>query len=239
MTTETIENVPVSGAAADLLEKRRQRQDIRKGNAPSPKDAAELAPISEAATLGLAESYSVGNPAKPLRIQLRAPIIAHGRKLYQQIQRDLPDIFLGATLCEPAGKGLDLAKVAAFWNAQYDESVKSGAVSEGDKEKHVPATMENTQAELTAFTASLYAYEPDTAQGEGQDADAPKHVLESFSDIVWQLADGFNEGLTREQIPNLLLEHLRPADFADLTRAIFKACSGTDVIFDGSLYDSF
>lgn len=211
-----------------LAEEAKARRESRKSGTSSSA-SGDVPAISEAATIGMAEPHTVGDPAKPFRVFLRAPVIAKGKSLYQKIQSAVPDVFLGAALSNLSGEGLDLDAVFKFWNARFE------ILRSADPAVELPeSTRKTTEEELVAFTEAMFAYDLDEPP-TGEES----HVIDDYADAIWQLAEGFNEGLTREAIPRMLIESLRPEDFADLTRAIFKACMGCSQIYEGSLADRF
>ncbi len=218
------------------LDAAKARRELRKGNQAAGKVAEDGAPITEAATLGMPEAHRIGTA---LTIHLRAPVIKDAKPLYVKILGTFPDVLIGAAVADSNGRGVDVDVVTAFWNERYGEIPDSVVVNRSDVED-----------ELNAFARSLFDYVPASERDSpplnpeiaAPDFPSPPpvpHVLDDICDAVWQLADGYNPDLSRETLPGLLIECLRPADFADLLRAVFRACCGCDTRYEGDLVSRF
>jgi hypothetical protein len=219
---------------ADVLagrRERRQKNQAAKASGTGVEKNSEALPITEAAATGQAEDIQVteGNGGqKPFRLFLKAPAISKGKSLNAKLFEVFPDAFVAAASGDEKGKGIDRDAAAAVLvrgtKAVAEQDSTITALSPEDAREIIDFGIREFYEDIAAFDPAA----PDT-----------ESRLSKIADCVWILAGGHNEGVTRENLPTLLLDNLAPEQFADLLRAILRCIRGSNTSYENDIHSRF
>lgn len=228
-------------AEPNALEKAAARQKRRQGGSVNN---TEVANITEPATLGQAERLTVvegdkETGRKPFRLCFRAPVTSKATVLYNRIMAVWPTSVLAAAISSPRGKGMDWVQIGKF----LDDSERN----HGNTDSTPELQQEKAENDMALFFGALTTYDLDNlaTADEADEADkadedeAVPHVLDEICGTVWDMVGGHNPGIERADLPRLLLENLRPSEFADLLRKMLRACTGCDTTYEGDVISTF